>query len=423
MMFETRRSGPKVLTPRVRTIVVASDHAFINGGLAKVAIESAIGLASRGHRVFYFAAVAPIEPRLQEAGVNVICLDQPDLLNDPSVLRAAGRGIWNREAASALKALLATLDPAQTILHVHGWAKALSPSIGRVIGQFAIPTVITIHEYFLACPNGAFFNYRQQANCPLDPLSFACISTNCDVRAYGHKAFRVIRQGALWWLGGMPGEIRHFICISQLQRKVIERYLPAEANIYSVANPIAVEDQGACGAENNDTFLFVGRLSAEKGAVLFAEAARRTGLKAVFVGDGGEAAHIRAILPDAEFRGWLPPEKVLDAMRTARALVFPSLWYECQPLTTYEALANGLPVIVSDNCAGREAVRNEENGFWFKSGDIDGLAHAMRRLADRNVAAAMGEAAYSTYWREPLSLGRHLDSLEDTYARMRRHPQ
>jgi glycosyltransferase involved in cell wall biosynthesis len=280
---------------------------------------------------------------------------------------------------------------------------------------------MTIHEYFLACPNGAFFNYREQKNCPLRPLSFACISTNCDVRAYRHKAFRVVRQGTLWWLGGMPGDIRHFICISELQRKVIEGYLPAEANIHSVANPIAVENKGPCGAENNDTFLFVGRLSAEKGAALFAEAARRTGLKAAFVGDGGEAAHIRAILPDAEFRGWLPPDKVVEAMRTARALVFPSLWYECQPLTTFEALANGVPVIVSDNCAGREAVRDEENGLWFKSGDIDELAGAMRRLADANEAARMGSAAYSTYWRQPLSLGRHLDKLEDTYAQMRRN--
>src|SRR5512134_2245566 len=98
MMSETTTSGPKVLTPRMRTIVVASDHASINGGLAKVAIESAIGLASRGYHVIYFAAVAPIEPRLREAGVDVICLGQPDLLNDPSALRAAGRGIWNRQA-------------------------------------------------------------------------------------------------------------------------------------------------------------------------------------------------------------------------------------------------------------------------------------------------------------------------------------
>jgi glycosyltransferase involved in cell wall biosynthesis len=105
-------------------------------------------------------------------------------------------------------------------------------------------------------------------------------------------------------------------------------------------------------------------------------------------------------------------------MRTARALVFPSLWYECQPLTTFEALANGVPVIVSDNCAGREAVRNEETGLWFKSGDVDDLARAMRRLADGNAAAAMGNAAYASYWRNPISLEQHLDQLEETYARM-----
>lgn len=416
MAFETgRKCGHNMLT-----IVVASDHAAINGGLAKVAIESAIGLASRGHRVFYFAAVAPVEPRLREAGVNVICLNQPDLLDDPSALRAARRGIWNSEAARSIASLLCSLDPAETILHVHGWAKALSPSIGRVISQSAIPTVVTIHEYFLACPNGAFYNYRQQANCPLKPLSVACLSTNCDVRTFSHKAFRVVRQAALWWLGGMPGRIRHFICVSELQREVIERFLPSQAKIHAIANPVLMEDRGPCGAENNEVFLFVGRLSAEKGAVLFAQAARRTGQKAAFVGEGCEATRIRAILPDAELRGWVAPDKVVDAMRTARALVFPSLWYECQPLTTFEALANGVPVIVSDNCAGREAVRNEETGIWFKSGDIDELARAMHRMSNARAAAPMGSAAYNTYWRNPLSLDRHLDKLEETYARMRR---
>lgn len=400
------------------TIVVASDHAAVNGGLAKVALESAIGLASRGHRVFYFAAVGPIEPRLHEAGIGVICLNQPDLLKDPSNLHAAQRGVWNRQAARAMGSLLDSRDPSETILHVHGWAKGLSPSIGPVIGRSAIPTVMTMHEYFLACPNGAFYNYRQGANCPLKPMSLACISTNCDMRAYSHKMFRVVRHAALWWLADIPGRIRHFICMSELQRSIIQPYLPPEARIYFVANPIAMEERGPCGSENNDTFLFVGRLSLEKGAVMFAEAAHRTGLKAAFVGEGCEAARIRAVLPGAEVRGWLPPDEVITAMRNARALVFPSLWYECQPLTTFEALANGLPVIVSDNCAGREAVRNEETGLWFKSGDIDDLARAMRRLADGNTAVAMGNAAYSSYWRNPISLEQHLDQLEETYARM-----
>lgn len=388
-----------------------------------MAIESAIGLAGRGHRVFYFAGVAPVEPRLQQAGVEVICLNQPDLLSDDSALRAATRGIWNVEAASRIDALLRSLNPRETILHIHGWAKSLSPSIGRVASSSPVPAVYTIHEYFLACPNGAFFNFRQQANCPLTPMSLACMASNCDVRAYRHKAFRLVRQAALWWVGGMPGKLRHFICISDLQRQVIERYLPAAANIYSVANPISVEDRGPSHAENNDTFLFVGRLSAEKGAIMFAEAAQRTGLKAAFVGDGGEAARVRASFPNAELRGWLPPEQVLGTMREARALVFPSLWYECQPLTTFEALANGIPVIVSDNCAGREAVRDGETGVWFKSGNVDALAAAMRRLADRKIAAAMSEAAYTNYWRQPLSLERHLDRLEETYRFIQANPE
>jgi glycosyltransferase involved in cell wall biosynthesis len=407
----------------VLTIVVASDHASINGGLAKVAIESAIGLAARGHRVIYFAGVAPVEPRLVSAGIEVVCLDQPDLLDDQSTFRAAGRGIWNLPAAERIGRLLKSLDPQQSILHVHGWSKALSPSIGRVIANSRVPTIFTIHEYFLACPNGAFYNYRQQTNCPLTPMSAACIATNCDVRAYRHKAFRVVRQAALWWLGGMPGRIRHFICISDLQREVIEPYLPADANIYSVANPILVEDRGPSHPQTNDAFLFVGRLSAEKGAILFAQAAQRTGLKAVFVGDGGEIARIKDIFPDAVLRGWMPPEKVLEEMRNARALVFPSLWYECQPLTTFEALANGIPVIVSDNCAGREAVEDGVTGIWFESGNVSALADAMCRLAGDTVAETMGQLAYKRYWERPLSLDRHIEGLEETYRLVQRDPQ
>ena len=60
--------------------------------------------------------------------------------------------------------------------------------------------------------------------------------------------------------------------------------------------------------------------------------------------------------PQARFLGWRSPQEVRSLLRAARALVFPSVWYEGQPLSVYEALALGTPVIVSDLCAGREAV-------------------------------------------------------------------
>jgi len=38
-------------------ILIVADHAWINGGQAKVAIESVLGLARRGHQVTFLAAV------------------------------------------------------------------------------------------------------------------------------------------------------------------------------------------------------------------------------------------------------------------------------------------------------------------------------------------------------------------------------
>ncbi len=58
-------------------------------------------------------------------------------------------------------------------------------------------------------------------------------------------------------------------------------------------------------------------------------------------------------------------------------------------------------MIVSDACAGREAVADGETGFWFRSGDPDDLAAHLRRLTDDGLAARMGRAAHERYWAAP----------------------
>lgn len=65
------------------TVVVVNDHAFVNGGQAKVAIESAKALVASGLEVIFFAACGPVDDSLRPAGVRVVCLEQNDLLNEP----------------------------------------------------------------------------------------------------------------------------------------------------------------------------------------------------------------------------------------------------------------------------------------------------------------------------------------------------
>jgi glycosyltransferase involved in cell wall biosynthesis len=396
-------------------IVIVADHAYVNGGQAKVAIESAKGLARRGHHVTYFAAVGPADGGLIEAGVETVTLGQPDVTSATSLTRFGAQWLWNAKAARRLREVLARCDPGGTIVHVHGWAKALSPSIGPVLKNAQLTCVFTMHEYFVACPNGGFYDYPAAHPCHLRPMSLACIGRDCDARSYQRKLLRVGRH-AVMQRSGLLECIGHVIMLSRLQRQILQPYLPAAAHYHQLANPIDVPRLGQKPDAAPGDFVFVGRISPEKGPLLFAEAARLAGQRAVFVGDGPQAADLRTRYPEANLLGWKEPEEVKALLRKARALVFPSVWYEAQPLTVLEALGLGTPVIVSDVCAGRESVEDGVNGRWFKSNDAASLAAAMRGLSSDTIARRMSQAAYDLYWSDPPTLQHHLDGLCAIYA-------
>jgi glycosyltransferase involved in cell wall biosynthesis len=400
------------------TIVLCLDHAFVSGGQAKVAFDSAIGLKQAGHRPIVFAAAGPIDEALVEAGVEVVCLGQSDLLGNPSRVAAAIQGTWNRRAADELRRLLSRLPLERTIVHVHGWAKALSPSIGVPIARSGLPAVYTIHEYFLFCPNGGFYNYQRHHACPLEPLSAACWATHCDSRNFGRKLWRNARLTVARDLVHLPEIFSDYIAISRFQTDVIGRRLPVGSRVHLVSNPVDVPDLGPKKAPGQGDVIFVGRISAEKGPLLFAEAARRAGILPVFVGDGPAAAELSAKYPEARLLGWQQGDAVREVMRAARALVFPSLWYEGQPLTVLEAKGLGTPVIVSDGCAGREEIEDGVSGLWFRGGDVSDLAGALERIREDALIRRLSASAYASFWSDPPTRARHLERITAVYYGM-----
>jgi glycosyltransferase involved in cell wall biosynthesis len=186
--------------------------------------------------------------------------------------------------------------------------------------------------------------------------------------------------------------------------------------IHAVSNPIDCEDLGPKEAPSSGDFLFVGRLSPEKGALLFAEAARRAGIAPVFAGDGPAMIDLAARFPESCRLGWKSPAQVKALMRAARVLVFPSLWFEGQPLTVLEAKAMGTPVLVSDGCAGREEIEDGVTGLWFESADVESLTRALVKAKDDALVASMSRAAYDSFWADPPTLARHVERIGAVYA-------
>lgn len=397
-------------------IVLILDHAHMNGGLAKVAFDSALGLKARGHEPVVFAAVAPVGKELVEAGIPVHCLGQSELVQDPNRAGALWRGLYNGEARSALAALLAAQPKGETVVHVHGWAKALSASIALAIGEAGHPGILTLHDYYMVCPTGAFHNYRRFEHCTLSPLSPRCLATQCDTRAYPVKLWRTARTMAAKYFYGMPQVLKDVVCFHAFQRAIIAPHLPEGTRLHEIANPIEVENLGPKVSPASGEILYVGRVSHEKGVLLYCEGMRRAGLTPVIVGDGPQADEVRARYPETRMLGWHDGAGVRERLRAARALVFPSRLYEGQPLTVLESIALGTPVITGDGSAGRESVLNGETGLWFAQGDADDLARAIRALGDDALVSRFSHAAHARYWADPLTVERHCARLEAVYA-------
>jgi glycosyltransferase involved in cell wall biosynthesis len=399
-------------------IVLINDNAHINGGAAKIAIMNAFDLAGRGHSVFFLCALMPVATELIHPNIKVICTEQYEILSDPNRFRASAQGWWNFKAGSVADEVFDSLKASETVVHLHTWAKALSSSVIRAAIKRGFPIVCTLHDFMLACPTGTLFNHPKQEICRLTPMSTACLGTQCDARSYSQKLWRVGRQLIQEKVGHLPRGISNFIVHSELVSDVMRPHLPKNSTIHPVPSYFQGVKREPSSPADNETFTYLGRLVREKGVAMLARSAAAERVPLTFVGSGEMADVVRAIYPGAPVTGWMSREESVMYLRSSRALVFPSLWYETLGLVVLEASANGIPSIVPRSSAAAELVMDGETGLHFNSGDEDDLRSKIRMLKNPQLASRLGKAAYEAFWSGRSSRrGAHLDSLEAVYRK------
>jgi glycosyltransferase involved in cell wall biosynthesis len=211
-------------------------------------------------------------------------------------------------------------------------------------------------------------------------------------------------------LAALQREAALFVCVSNFIRdRLLARGFPADK---LVVHPygVEIEDAGDASRATSDeppTVLFAGRFVAKKGIGFLIEAVRRlqqegSAVRLELVGDGPLAAEAKrqaAGLDDVAFPGWLPNAELRTRMRRALAVCVPSVEAaggdaEGLPNVVLEAMASGTAVVGTYHAGIAEAVEDGRTGFLVRSGDVEALAGALRRLLDApDTALAMGAAA------------------------------
>lgn len=399
----------------IKNVIIACDYAYFEGGAANVALQTVIALAKYADlNVYCFAGCGEPCDELQQCGAKITALKMPDLLSNPNKIDAFMKGIYNKRAGDAMSLLLSKVDSADTVVHIHTYIKVLSSAVFKAVEKAGFPLFLTVHEYFLACPNGACYDYVHKKICERKPLSLSCLQCNCDARNYPQKLWRCIRQKRQNSVIRHNKDI-HYIFISPYEEKQLLRRVPPIKHKHMLKNPISVGERFKVDVGNNSEFVYIGRLSGEKGPQLFCEAVTMAGVKGTVIGNGILEKELKVKYPNILFCGWMGKAELIAKIKDIRALIFPTLWYEGSPLTIPEVQAYGIPCIVTNCSSAIDDIVQERNGEIVEPDAAD-MAEAMKRFMDNTYIKMLSDNTYRMFDETRCSDKRYVEELLEIYS-------
>lgn len=263
------------------------------------------------------------------------------------------------------------------IVHVHNFFYSASPSVFWAAKAAGAKTLFTMHNYRLFCLNGIFF--REGKVC------FACHTNGNFKMGIKEACFkssrfssRILSLSTLLHrrLGTWRSRVDRFVVINPFMKELLIHQGIGPDKIIVKHNVLTDYDHKAIKdyKDRNDFYLFVGRLSTEKGVHHLLEAFKRSGKKLVIAGDGDLADYVKENkTANIEYLGALPKAEIFQLYETCTALVFSSLWIEGMPMTIIEAQSSGAICIVAESINTKGMIDHNHTGFLYEAGNIDNL--------------------------------------------------
>jgi glycosyltransferase involved in cell wall biosynthesis len=331
------------------------------------------------------------------------------------------RTVWSGNSYAQILKKLETSR--YDILHVQNFFPLWSPSVYYAAARASVPVVQTLHNYRLMCVNSLL--YRDNHVCedcvgkafPWPGILHACYRNSRAGSAVVASMIGVHRLLNTW-----RDKIAVYIAVSQFARdKCIGGGLPEEKILVrsNFLDPAPLPGEGGGGYA-----LYVGRLSAEKGIMTALKAwqTAESPVPLTVVGEGPLSVEVAAAAqtsPAIQYVGRKSSNEVLELMRRAELLVFPSECYETMGRTILEAFAVGTPVLTSALGERASIVIRGETGFHFPPGDTVALKEQVE-WCSRNLeqVRAMRRAARAAF-EQKFTGRKSLEFLLNIYRRAR----
>ena len=337
---------------------------------------------------------------LIQQGHDVACFTRTntDSVSTAQQIQAGLGYFYNFQSKVEFENLIKQFKP--DIVHIHNLFPIISPSILDACVALHVPTVMTLHNYRLICPNALLLrNNKACEECVDKSFAYPAIQHNCyaesSLRSANLALANFVHAKSHVW----QDKISAFITFSEFSKNLfLKSHLKLSPEQFYI-KPNFVADLGY-SSEKSDYFLYVGRLSEEKGIRCLLEAFSASNFLLKIIGDGplkdlviASSQQVSNIL----FLGPQPHENIYAEMKQAIALVLPSFCYEGCSLSMLEAFSTGTPVIASKHGTFPSFIKNEVNGLLFETASVESLLGQLDRLNDLSAQKILSDKARKTY--------------------------
>ena len=322
---------------------------------------------SKSHEVFIFHRIE--NPFINEYelietsfhGLNKFVLNIPYL---PHYFE--GRYI-NEKVDSIFSDLLKRIKP--DLVHF-GHLNYLSTNLPRITKEYDVPTIYTLHDFWLYCSRGQLINRRDDSLC--NTINYNNCS-QCLEEYLPEKSNEKINNRFKYIQTNVVDHIDHFIAPSKfLLEKMVELGLPQEKVSYLDYgfNFEFFKDYRKTLSEKI-RFGYIGRIIPAKGIHLLIDAfnlIKSKNAELLIYGSSSSLEFLknRAKNTNIHFLGGYENWEIGEVLSDIDVLIVPSIWFENSPLVIHEASIVNIPIITSNIGGMAEYVKDGVNGLLFE---------------------------------------------------------
>lgn len=288
--------------------------------------------------------------------------------------------IWNIFAANRLKKAIREFKP--DVVHLHNTHYAAGPILIRTIAKQGIPQVMTLHNFRLLCPSATLYHHNHLF---LDSLQEEFPWTAIKEKAFNDSVIKTFLLAFNYWFHRKIGtwhKVNRYINLSSFAKTIfVDSTLRVPANKFEVkANfvfPSTLPTE-----RPKPYFIYVGRLSDEKGILNLIESLKDKELELHIIGGGPLEEEVKKRITDhanIHYLGFKSRSEILPLVAAAQALVVPSICFEGMPITILEAYSVGTPVLSSNLGPLPEMIIPNKTGETFDPHNKDQIAACLAR--------------------------------------------